>query len=120
MNKLLTICVSWQRPSLCRKMIESFLKTRRIADLFMYICDDDPLLEEYKFLIKDYQMVKWKIGPHLYIGELSNYIPTIESYEYYQMINPINRTNVVDSAMKYKVEPYVIAADIYSNPMQIK
>lgn len=37
------------------------------------------------------------------------------AYQYYQMINPINRTQVKDSTDIYKVEPYVIAADIYSN-----
>ena len=37
------------------------------------------------------------------------------AYSYYQMINPINRsTNELD-VNTYKVEPYVIAADIYSN-----
>lgn len=36
------------------------------------------------------------------------------AYRYYQMINPINRTKTKESVEKYKVEPYVIAADIYS------
>ncbi len=39
-----------------------------------------------------------------------------KAYEYYQMINPINRSLTIDDIQKYKVEPYVIAADIYSNP----
>lgn len=37
-----------------------------------------------------------------------------KAYEYFQMINPINRSLTKDDVMKYKVEPYVIAADIYS------
>ena len=37
------------------------------------------------------------------------------AYEYYQMINPINRTLLKSDVAKYKVEPYVIAADIYAN-----
>ncbi len=37
-----------------------------------------------------------------------------KAYNYYQMINPINRTLDKESVNKYKVEPYVIAADIYS------
>ena len=37
------------------------------------------------------------------------------AYRYYQMINPINRTLKEENVNKYKVEPYVIAADIYSN-----
>ncbi|MBQ6323433.1 MAG: hypothetical protein IJI22_01200 [Bacilli bacterium] len=36
------------------------------------------------------------------------------AYRYYQKINPINRTKTVNDINKYKVEPYVIAADIYS------
>lgn len=36
------------------------------------------------------------------------------AYRYYQMINPINRSLNSDEVYKYKVEPYVIAADIYS------
>jgi cyclic beta-1,2-glucan synthetase len=37
------------------------------------------------------------------------------AYNYYQMINPINRTKDKKDTDVYKVEPYVIAADIYSN-----
>lgn len=37
------------------------------------------------------------------------------AYNYYQMINPINRTLTKNDVKRYKVEPYVIAADIYSN-----
>lgn len=40
---------------------------------------------------------------------------TDKAFEYYQMINPINRTLTKDDVLKYKVEPYVLAADIYSN-----
>ena len=36
------------------------------------------------------------------------------AYDYYQMINPINRTIDNKTVDRYKVEPYVIAADIYS------
>ena len=38
------------------------------------------------------------------------------AYRYYQMINPINRTKTKERVDKYRVEPYVIAADIYSSP----
>lgn len=37
-------------------------------------------------------------------------------YKYYQMLNPINHTLNVEGVNKYKVEPYVLAADVYSNP----
>ena len=37
------------------------------------------------------------------------------AYRYYQMINPINHTKTKEETEKYKVEPYVIAADIYSS-----
>ena len=37
------------------------------------------------------------------------------AYRYYQMINPINRSLNRTDVEKYQVEPYVIAADIYSS-----
>ncbi len=39
-----------------------------------------------------------------------------KAYNYYAMINPINRTSSLSDVLKYKVEPYSMAADIYSNP----
>ena len=38
------------------------------------------------------------------------------AYHHFQMINPVNRTLDKDGVERYQVEPYVIAADIYSNP----
>ncbi|MBP5645689.1 MAG: hypothetical protein J6W95_07150, partial [Bacteroidales bacterium] len=37
-------------------------------------------------------------------------------YFLYSLINPIHRTQTLADVLKYKVEPYCIAADIYSNP----
>ena len=36
------------------------------------------------------------------------------AYRYYQMINPVNRTDSKEKTESYMTEPYVIAADIYS------
>jgi len=33
--------------------------------------------------------------------------------EYYRMVNPIEHSRTKEAARKYKVEPYVIAADVY-------
>ena len=38
------------------------------------------------------------------------------AYFLYSLINPIHRTLSLADVLKYKVEPYCIAADIYSNP----
>lgn len=38
------------------------------------------------------------------------------AYYLYSIINPIHRTQSLADVLKYKVEPYCIAADIYSNP----
>jgi cellobiose phosphorylase len=37
-------------------------------------------------------------------------------WELLNMINPINHSNDKDFMRKYKVEPYVVAADIYATP----
>ncbi len=39
-----------------------------------------------------------------------------EAYYLYSLINPIHRTGSLADVLKYKVEPFCIAADIYSNP----
>ena len=39
-----------------------------------------------------------------------------KAYYLYSLINPIHRTETLAEVLKYKVEPYCIAADIYSNP----
>lgn len=36
-----------------------------------------------------------------------------KAVEYYRMVNPIEHSRTKEAARKYKVEPYVIAADIY-------
>ena len=36
--------------------------------------------------------------------------------EYFRMLNPIEHARTKEDAIKYKVEPYVMAADIYSHP----
>ncbi len=51
----------------------------------------------------------WYILSLLKIGKVE------KAYEYYSMINPINRTLDKESVEKYKTEPYVISADVYSN-----
>ena len=38
------------------------------------------------------------------------------AYRYFQMINPANRSKTEKDIEQYRVEPYVIAADIYSSP----
>lgn len=37
--------------------------------------------------------------------------------EYFRMINPIEHSRTKDEAKKYKVEPYVMAADIYGGEL---
>ena len=51
----------------------------------------------------------WYIMALIQLGENER------AYNYYQMINPINRSLNKKAVKTYKVEPYVIAADIYSN-----
>ena len=38
-----------------------------------------------------------------------------KAYDFYRMINPIEHAKTKEMALMYKVEPYVIAADIYGS-----
>lgn len=53
--------------------------------------------------------VAWYIMALIKVGYIDR------ANQYYQMINPINRTLNKESVERYRVEPYVITADIYSN-----
>lgn len=44
---------------------------------------------------------------------------TEKTWELLQMINPINHGSTADDIKKYKVEPYVMAADIYAEPSHL-
>ena len=39
--------------------------------------------------------------------------------ELYSILNPVNRALTRDAALRYKVEPYVVAADVYSEPPHV-
>jgi len=39
-----------------------------------------------------------------------------EAVELFHMINPINHSRTAAAAQRYKVEPYVVAADVYAHP----
>jgi cyclic beta-1,2-glucan synthetase len=39
--------------------------------------------------------------------------------EIFSMLNPINRALTPEAASRYKVEPYVVAADVYSEPPHV-
>ncbi|MBI9049053.1 MAG: hypothetical protein JEZ00_06530 [Anaerolineaceae bacterium] len=41
------------------------------------------------------------------------------AFKLYQMINPIHHSNSPDKVTQYRVEPYVIAADVYSAPQHL-
>lgn len=42
-----------------------------------------------------------------------------KAFEIFEMLNPINHSRTDSEVKKYKLEPYVISADIYSNPLHI-
>jgi cyclic beta-1,2-glucan synthetase len=39
------------------------------------------------------------------------------AHELYSMINPLNHTRDADAVRRYRAEPYVVAADVYSQPL---
>jgi cyclic beta-1,2-glucan synthetase len=41
------------------------------------------------------------------------------AYHLFQMLNPVNHARTPEEAARYKAEPYVIAADVYSHPQHL-
>ncbi len=52
----------------------------------------------------------WVIIAYALMGEKD------KAWELFALINPINHAKTKIDALRYKVEPYVVAADVYSNP----
>jgi cyclic beta-1,2-glucan synthetase len=50
----------------------------------------------------------WSIFAHAKLGEADR------AGQLFAMLNPINHARTLEEAMRYRVEPYVVAADIYS------
>ncbi|HVZ20712.1 MAG TPA: glucoamylase family protein [Vicinamibacterales bacterium] len=42
-----------------------------------------------------------------------------EAMELFHMLNPINHMRTAEDAERYRVEPYVVAADVYAHPMHV-
>jgi cyclic beta-1,2-glucan synthetase len=42
-----------------------------------------------------------------------------EAMELFHMINPISHTRSADGVERYRVEPYVVAADVYAHPLHV-
>jgi cellobiose phosphorylase len=42
-----------------------------------------------------------------------------QAWELFQMVNPINHTSNLRDVQRYKVEPYVMAADVYANELNM-
>jgi cyclic beta-1,2-glucan synthetase len=42
-----------------------------------------------------------------------------DAMELFHMLNPINHTRTAEGVDRYRVEPYVVAADVYAHPMHL-
>jgi cyclic beta-1,2-glucan synthetase len=97
------------------KLVDKKLKIIKLLDPAFEKSEDDPgYIMSYPKGIRENggqytHAVSWYIMALLKLGMYN------KAFEYYQMINPINRTLTPEDVTKYKTEPYVLAADIYSN-----
>ena len=91
-------------------------KQNRIIKLLTPAFDKSNLNPGY---IKSYQRGVRENGGQYTHGVLWTVLAAVKlgfgdkAVEYYEMLTPIENARTKESAEKYKVEPYVIAADIY-------
>jgi cyclic beta-1,2-glucan synthetase len=55
----------------------------------------------------------WSVIAYALLGQGNN------AWELFSLLNPINRTSTRTDVHRYKVEPYVVAADVYSVPPHV-
>jgi len=91
--RLLSICSSRTYPKRLREMLKSWKRTRTkgLSRILIYIWDEDPKIEEYKKIIKEFndEDIEFILGKSRFMTEVLNYISTevYPDYDYYQNIN---------------------------------
>ena len=55
----------------------------------------------------------WSVFAHAQLGEAER------AFQLFSILNPVNHARTVDEVNRYKAEPYVVAADIYSVPPHV-
>ena len=74
---------------MCRRMLESFLKTKGSdTEIFVYVDGEDSTAAQYRAILKDLG-IKYEFGPHKYLCQVDNYAATIAfpGLEYYHEVN---------------------------------
>jgi len=86
-TRLLSICSSFRRPEILKGMLNSFDKTKSIGtEIFIYLHDDDPFLEQYKDVVAGRN---YEIGIHRNLQQAINYVvfDLFPEIQYYQTVN---------------------------------
>lgn len=92
-KKVLTICSSYQRPVLARRMIESYIKATSStnAHLVVYVGEKDPFIEEYRQIQIPTGRASAEIvyGPRLSMVQVLNKFSSegLDKYDYFSEIN---------------------------------
>jgi len=85
--KLLTICPSRNRPELCKRMLDSFDKTKsEWSNIIVYVSVDDPQIGKYEDILNGRLHI---FGPRRTLVEVINYVSCeyMSAIAYYQEVN---------------------------------
>ncbi len=90
--RLLCICSSRTYPFRLRNMLKSYQETRTIglSKMVVYIWDQDPKIEEYKKVIKEFNCpyIEFILDKPRFMTQVLNYVSKLyPDYDYYQNIN---------------------------------
>ena len=85
-TELLIMVASRNRPRKLSEMLDSFNRTKTLeTEIAIYIADDDPCLEEYKQVLRNYTH---KIGPWMTQGNVFNMFSSeYKNIEFYGTVN---------------------------------
>lgn len=102
MHELLTICPTRGRPHLCKRMLDSFLRTKRVSELIFVVDGEDPELDKYICLFKSRGVDYVIQGDRGYLVDMYNSVfKAYPDYRYYHQANDdfIYRTPGWDQAV---------------------
>jgi hypothetical protein len=88
MNPMIAICPTMGRPKMMADMLKTFYETSTECDLVLVLELEDPCVDEYYSLQKEYPSIRFLTNQHKYVsGAFNTGFENYKDYKFYHMTN---------------------------------